>query len=600
MRDERDVCVVVGLLFVYLTLDDPEFLVGVFATFLLYGVVFGKCPRGLARLIFAALVPVVSVSLCLNSMVRFQMDVPRELCVFLVSLALSIHRPVSAVFVMSLGISWVAYAFWAEIAISLFWFPCLVAVGRIMWETLQEENLDRALRDKMRASLTVARTLDRIDALNKAVWERKDVNELVMEPATIALIRSEYMTERIANLQTEVVGMRFRNLVEWSDRWGCRLLGLHGDVFVFLCPSGASTAIEMLRFMMDRIQPCAGVVDQIRLPVSVTQHGLTIDLPRRTLDMLQVGELRLGSNVRHTLGITHQSIPIDDRDIPGPPMRQEDRSVFNHRLERQTDDLEVVQPLRPLDVHPMWVLVPFLYLLAMYLPLQASITVILTGPAALALWYYDHPEFVGIPVGIASTLAVGLSGGNFVGVVTMSLIPGAPSVVGIFAVATFMTHRDIVLVVLIAMAGYSAWCTNKRDRKFRTTRATVASLLHEEVRYGSQLENLWKARVPDLVNVETRDLDSWLTLRDMGRRIVAFCPTLPTGVHPQDHIIHSLTGGCWIISREVLGIDADGARTAMEERLGHNAIVEPCSPRVLVFGGDVLAMSVFGPTRAKP
>lgn len=614
MRDVRDVCVVVGLLFVHLSLLDDGFMAGA-AVMLVFIVLWNALPSRMVHLLFALLVPVLGLTLSVTSMIRHQKGSPGELVVFLVALSLAVHQKTRTPWVLSVGGAWTVYTLWSGAEVGQVWFLTLVGVVRMVWEAKKDAVLDREKETRLWTGRSVARTQDCIDALHSAVWERKNMGNFVLETAVVALFRSDYLSQRLDNLDVSTLELRLRNMVEWSQRWGCRLLGMHGDIFIFLCPPGSETAIHMMAYMADLLPTAACVVDIIRLPVQITDHGLQIELPSNTLNLVERGHFTVGHAVQHSLGLNHRRLP--NPEIQNPPAQ---RHHFEHVLERHMDMRLIDQPILPLMVDPLWSLVAPALLFAMG-DWMAGIPMLLFVGAAFLTRYLEHPELCSIVLGFSSAATVLLTHGSLVPAAVLCLIPGSPSVVAtlVFASAStallahsshsmvaalassvFLMRRTMLLVLLAAVAGYSVWCVLLRDRETRTYRATAIALLAQETRVGAQLENIWKAHVPDVVEMDTRTLDGWMVLRDMGPRVVAYCPSLPAGVHPQDHVIHCLTGGCWIISREELDRDVQAAVQAMEERVGLNATVEVCSPRVLVFGGAVLFATVFGPARAKP
>lgn len=614
MKGERDVCVVMVVVFSVLALEDLAFLGAVIPLLIFHGVVWEWLPPRVALLVFGASVPVVAFAAAVNSMVRFQQGVPDEVVLFVVALGLGITRVTGQLYVASVAISWCAYAWWTGEPWRLMVLLWIVAAARTAQGLGREMNLANARKQRQQAREGVTRRMDDIDGFRAAVWEGSSrsswevgprLQEFVLENRSVALIRSQFIANAVVDGRSDMLAIRMRNLASWADRWGARLLGFHGDVLVFVCSQGPTSALEMTKYMMDRLVPCAGVVDVVRLSLEVTDHGLRIDAQalRRQLDLLQPGALYLGPAAQGVLQLDDPLVyqtqsGASPEALGGVPTSYADYTPFRYHLDRTVEDTMAVERLWPTPTHPLWMLVGLAALGFNYEYLVVFSAAMLIGPGVAAAWWFDYPDMISPLLGVLHMWAVVNAHGAFPLVAALALVPGAPGLVLTMAAATFAAKRTLYLVLLGALAGYAAYYSMVRDRERRQLRATVNRLVGNYERVNIEFNRLWRTHIPDLVDLEPTRLDGWFVLRNLGTRVVAYVPTLPGAIEPGHHVVHCLSGGCWVISSEEIPADVDAAVNEMREALGPGAIVEVCNPHLMVLGGDVLVVNVFGPIRA--
>jgi hypothetical protein len=433
------------------------------------------------------------------------------------------------------------------------------------------------------------------------------MDDFTMEHVTIGLLRSQYLLDCIHDGRSEQLAIKLRNLTNWSARWQSRLLGFRNDTVIFVCPPGPQTAVEMLRYMMDRIPPSAGVVDVVRLPIQITGHGLWVspDAISRGLDLLTDGALMAAPPAADVLqldgNVVQQSNSGASLDPLGSvPTSYEDHTPFKYMLGRTMDDVMVGEKLWPVPTHPLWLLVGLLVLGFNGELLKPFVGLVLVGIAVALCWWKGYEDAISPLVGVLHVWAVINARGNFAAVAALTLVPGGPGVTLTLLAALFAARRTTYLVLLGAMAGYATYCDIRRRQTHKTLLHTVARLVSNHERVNADFTNLWRTHIPDLVEMEPTALDGWFVLQDIGRRAVAFCPMQPASIPDDYHVVHALTGGCWVIGPETLPADVSGAMEELREVVGLGSEVEVCAPRLLVLGGDVLVVTLFGPTRAIP
>lgn len=614
--DERDVCVVAAIVFSVLTLQDLAYLGGVVAVLVFHMVGWSWMPVRVARVVFGTAVPVLAYALAVNSMVRQQQGIPDELVVFVCALALAVHRLAAQMYIVSVGISWTAYAVWTGEDWRLMVLLCVVGCARAAYEMASDHHLADTRAQHAITRDAVTRRMDDVDAFNASVWEgaRRNswegghpIGDFSMEHVAVAVLHSEHILACVNEGRSETLAVLMRNLIGWADRWGSRLLGFHGNVLVFVCPPGPQTAVEMLTYMMDRTATAAGAVDTVRLSVSITSHGLRVspDAIARAVSMLTPGALRAAPPVADMLriagDIVHESVSgASLSPLPGVPRTFEDHTPFTYSLGRTVDSVATDVRLWPVPTHPLWLAVGVAALGLNGELLKAFVGALLVGPAVAMAWWQGYADAISPLLGMLHVWAVVNAHGSFPVVAALAVVPGAPGLALMLLAALFAARRTPYLVLLGAVAGYAAYCGMRRTQLRKALRSTTSRLVAHHERVNAKFASLWRTHIPDLVNMPPTPPDGWFVLSELGRRVVAFCHTLPGGVPPGYHVVHALTGGCWVLSGDALPANVDGAIASMRDVVGRGAEIEVCAPRLLVLGGDVLVVALLGPTRARP
>lgn len=614
MKGERDVCVVMIIVFSILALEDLAFLGAVIPLLVFNGVLWEWLPPRVALLLFGAVVPIVSFGAAVNSMVRYQQGVPDEVVLFVVALGLGISRFMGQLHMASVAISWCAYAWWTGEPWRLMVLVWTVAAARTAQNMGRELNLANSRRHHAHMRDGVTRRMDDVDGFRAAIWEGSSRNsweigprlqEFVLENRSVALIDSRFIANAVVDGRSDMLAIRMRNLVSWAERWDARLLGFHGDVLIFVCAQGPTSALDMTKYMMDRLVPCAGVVDVVRLPIRLTDHGLKVDpnALRTQLALLQPGALCVGPAARGVLELEDPVVyqtqsGASPEALGGVPTSYADYTPFRYHLDRMVDDTLAVARLWPAPTHPLWILAGLVALGFNYEYLIVFSAAMIVGPGVWAAWWFGYPDMVSPLLGILHMWAVVNARGAFPVVAAVALVPGAPGLVFTLLAAMFAARRTSYLVLLGAASGYAAYFCMVRDQERKQLRATVNRLVANYERVNTEFTRLWRTHIPDLVDLEPTRLDGWFVLRNLGTRVVAYVSDLPRAIQPGHHVVHALTGGCWIISSEEIPADVDAAVNEMREALGPGAVVEVCNPHLMVLGGDVLVVNVFGPTRA--